>query len=152
LQDRVLIDKPNSMAASADPPAAALAWLKDLDQPMTYAALSEHTRIPPATLWHRKHGRASRRDAAAQRQYLTPSEEKGLVDYILATKKRGFCVPAKLLPYLAFAIVRRRSTTFQILASETKLKPPGKNWSKAFYKRHPELIRRRNKPLGMGAI
>ena len=45
------------MAATADPPAAALAWLGGSGQPMTYVALSEHTRIPASTLWYRKNGR-----------------------------------------------------------------------------------------------
>jgi hypothetical protein len=103
------------MAEIADPPAAALAWVEDLDQPLTYAALSQCTRVPASTLWHRKNGRACRRKAAAKRQYLTPSEEDGLEDYLLETYKRGFRVPKKLLPYLAFTIVRRRSSTFQTL-------------------------------------
>jgi hypothetical protein len=42
--------------------------------------LSEHARVPPAMLWHRTE---EPRDAAAQRQYLTPFEEKCLVDYTL---------------------------------------------------------------------
>ena len=84
------------MAETADPPAAALAWVKDLDQPLTYAALSQCTRVPASTLWHRKNGRACRRKAAAKRQYLTPSKEDGLEDYLLETYKRGFRVPKKL--------------------------------------------------------
>ena len=135
------------MAATADPPAAALVWAKDLNQPLTYSALSQHTGIPASTLWHRKHGRASRRNAAAKRQYLTPSKEEGLVNYIRESKKKGFRVPSKLLRYLAFTIVRRRSSVFQTLANDTKLRPPGEDWSKVFLKRHRKLIGRRNKPL-----
>ena len=81
------------------------------------------------------------------RQYLTPSEEEGLEDYLLETHKRGFRVPKKLLPYLAFTIIRRRSSTIQTLLSDTMLKPPGEDWSNAFLKRHPKLIGKRNKPL-----
>lgn len=135
------------MAENADAPAAALAWLNDLDQPMTYAALSEHTRIPASTLRYRKNGRPSRRDAAAQRQYLTPSEEKGLVDYLLWAWKLGRPIPSKLLPSLAFAIVQRRSSTLQNIATNTTIKPPGKHWSRGFYRRHPELRGKRKRPL-----
>lgn len=135
------------MPTTADLPAAALAWLKDYDQTMTYAALPEHTRIPASTLWYRKHGRKCRRDAAAKGQYLTPTEEHGLVDSLLDSRRRGFDIPAKLIPYSTFTIARRRSSTFQTLLSDTELKPPGKNWSKAFLTRHPELTGRRNKPL-----
>lgn len=56
-------------------------------------------------------------------------------------------MPAKLLPYLAFSIVQRRSSTFQTLTSDTELKPPDKNWIKGFYKRHSELRGRRKTPL-----
>jgi hypothetical protein len=75
------------------------------------------------------------------------SEEKGLVDYLLWAWRLGRPLPSKLLPYLAFSVVRRRGSTIQNLASDTDLKPPGKHWIKGFYKRHPELRGRRNKPL-----
>jgi len=59
------------------------------------AALSESSHVPASTLWHRKHGRPSKGDAAAQKQYLTPSEEKALADYILRWAERGYPVPVK---------------------------------------------------------
>jgi hypothetical protein len=49
----------------------------------------------------------------------------------------GFPVRIKYLPSLAFIIKRQRSTTGKTI------KPPGKNWPKAFQRRHPELKSRK---------
>jgi hypothetical protein len=49
----------------------------------------------------------------------------------------GQPVRIKFLPSLAFSLARRRSTT------NKPIKPQGKNWSRAFEKRHPELKARR---------
>jgi hypothetical protein len=38
----------------------------------TYAALPESGSVPYSTLWHRAHGRRSRREKAESQQYLTP--------------------------------------------------------------------------------
>ena len=47
----------------------------------------------------------------------------------------GHPVRIKYIPSLAFSLARQRSTTID--------KPPGKNWARAFEKRHPELKARR---------
>jgi hypothetical protein len=78
----------------------------------TSAVLSESSYIPASTLWHREHGRLTRREVAAQKQYLTPSEEKAFTDYVLRMTERGYPVPVKLLRYLAWVIARRRSSIF----------------------------------------
>ena len=135
------------MPAPFDPVADAITLRENSCQPLSYAALSKSTGIPSATLCHRQNGRMTRQAAAAHRQYLTPTEEDGLEDYILDAKKRGIRIPNKSLPYLASNIVRRRSSTFQTLASETDVKPPGQDWIKAYLKRHPGLIGRRSKAL-----
>lgn len=46
----------------------------------------------------------------------------------------------KHIPLLVFSVARQRPTN-------KPPKPPGKNWAKAFEKRHPELKARRNNPL-----
>jgi hypothetical protein len=38
-----------------------------------------------------------RREVAAQKQYLTPSEENALADYVLRMTERGYPAPVKLL-------------------------------------------------------
>ena len=50
-------------------------------------------------------------------------------------------VPIKYVPSLAFIIACRRSTT------DEAIKPLGKNWPKAFEKRHPELNSRKVKAV-----
>jgi hypothetical protein len=47
-------------------------------------------------------------------------------------------VRIKYIPSLAFTLARQRSTT-----TNNPIKPPGKNWARAFEKRHPELKARR---------
>jgi hypothetical protein len=115
------------MAEVMDAAGAVLATFRCSTEHETYAALSEISRVPASTLWHRDHGRPSRREVAAQKQYLTPSEEKALADYVLRMAKRGYPAPVKLLRYLAWVITRRRSSTFQIHTINDGVRPPGKN-------------------------
>jgi Tc5 transposase DNA-binding domain len=113
----------------------------------TSAVLSEFDHVPVSTLWHREYGRPTRREVAARKQYLTPSEEKALADYVLRMADRGYPVPVKLLRHLACVITRRRSSTFQIPANDDGVRSPGKNWPQGFYKRHLQLRPRRLKPI-----
>jgi hypothetical protein len=46
----------------------------------TYATLSGLSGVPVSTLWHRDHGRLSIQRKGAKQQYLTPQEEKALVN------------------------------------------------------------------------
>ena len=59
-----------------------------------------------------------------------PEEEKALVAYLLLMSNLGYPVRIKYITSLALTLVRQRSPT---------AKPPGKNWPRAFKKRHPEL-------------
>jgi hypothetical protein len=45
------------------------------------AVISYYSHVQDTTLWHWKHGRPLRREVAAQKHYLTPSEGKILADY-----------------------------------------------------------------------
>lgn len=105
--------------------------------PKTYVAQAKWGQVPYSTLYHRAHGRPSKKDKAIRQQYLNPSEEKALVKYLLRMRDLGFPVRIKYLPSLAFIIARQRSTTGRTI------KPPGKNWPKAFQQRHPELKSRK---------
>ena len=109
----------------------------------SYAALSERTGIPASTLWHRAHGRPSKQQNAANQQYLTPQEEKALLDHALRMANNGYPLPVKSLCSLALVIARRRSSNCQA----QHLRPPGKNWPQGFYKRHPELKARKLKTI-----
>ncbi|KAF2647885.1 DDE-domain-containing protein, partial [Lophiostoma macrostomum CBS 122681] len=54
-----------------------------VDEPRTYAALSEISNVPISTLNHRDRGRRSREELAQRQQYLTLEEEKALVKFLL---------------------------------------------------------------------
>jgi hypothetical protein len=100
-----------------------------------------------STLWRRAHGKPSRTDKAAKQQYLTPVEEKALLDYVLRTSERGYPLPVKFLRSLALVIARQRSSAFQTPTVDDGVRPPGKNWPQDFCKCHPELTARRVKAL-----
>jgi hypothetical protein len=76
-------------------------------------------------------------DKAQSQQYLTPWEESALVKFILQMSDLGRPVRIKHIPSLAFVATRGRPAT------NRPCKPPGKNWAKAFEKRHPETAARR---------
>jgi Tc5 transposase-like DNA-binding protein len=110
-------------------------------QPCTYRALARHGEIAYATVWHRAHGRRSKEEKARRQQYLTPAEEKALAQYLKRMADLGYPIPIKHLRSLAFSIARGRS------AANVAIKPPGKNWPKAFETRHPELKARKVKAV-----
>lgn len=56
---------------------------------------------------------------------------------MLLMSSLGHPVGIKFIPSLAFSIARRRSTAIK------PIKPPGKNWARAFEKRHTKLKARR---------
>jgi len=100
-----------------------------------------------STLWRHANGKPSWRDKAANQQYLTPREEKALLEYVLRMSERGYPLPVKFLRSLALVIARQRCSTFQVPAIDGGVRPPGKNWPQGFYKRHPELKAKRVKAL-----
>jgi hypothetical protein len=66
-----------------------------------------------------------------------------MVKFLLLMSSLGHPVRIKFLPSLAFSIARRRSS----VTTNDPIKPPGKNWPRAFEKRHPELKARRVKTM-----
>ncbi|KAK7179098.1 transposase [Paraphaeosphaeria sporulosa] len=109
-----------------------------VDLPQTWAARSEYAGVPLTTLYYRARGRPSEKEKAQHQQYLTPAEEKALVAFLLLMSKLGYLVRIKYIPSLALTLARQRSPT---------AKPPGKNWPRAFEKRHPELKARTVKAI-----
>ena len=80
-----------------------------------------------STLWRHARGKPSRRDKATKQQYLTPCEEKALLEYVLRMSERGYPLPVKFLSSLALVIARQRSSAFQIPTADDGIRPPGKN-------------------------
>jgi hypothetical protein len=108
--------------------------------PGSYAARAEDGEVAKSTFHARDHGRPSRKEKDQSQQYLTPSEEKAVVKFLLHMAKLGQPVRIKYMPSLAFCIASKRSTN-------RPLKPPGRNWPQPFERRHPELKARRVKAL-----
>jgi hypothetical protein len=75
--------------SSADPATAVLTNLCDPTDRITYSALSELASVPVSTLRNRAHERQSKREKAVKQQYLTPQEEKALVNHILRMSRNG---------------------------------------------------------------
>jgi hypothetical protein len=101
----------------------------------------EETEVPYHTRWYReRRGRPSMKEKAQSQQYLSPPEEKALVDFILRMSAVGTPIRVKYIPALAFCIARRRATN-------RPTEPPKKNWPQAFRRRHPQIKSRNNKPM-----
>jgi hypothetical protein len=103
-----------------DPATAALQSCANVEN-INITALAKGHGVPMTTVWHRHHGRATGRDRGAKQQYLTPSEEKALTNFLLQWSDYGNPVRIKFLRSLAFSIARQRSP-----ANEA-IKPPGRN-------------------------
>jgi hypothetical protein len=106
--------------------AAPKAWPRG-KKLLSYAGLSKSTGVPASTLWRRARGKPSRKEKAANQQYLTPQEEQALVEYVLRMANNGYPLPVKFLRSLAWIIARQRSSNVLIPASNTTVRPPGKN-------------------------
>jgi hypothetical protein len=81
-----------------------------------------------STRWRHVRGKPTRSDKAAGQQYLTPSEEKAVVEYALGMYERGFPIPVKFLGTIAHIIKRQRSSIFQPFTTVDGIGPPDKNW------------------------
>ncbi|KAH5617491.1 hypothetical protein HBI23_255680 [Parastagonospora nodorum] len=103
----------------------------------SYRTLADHGGVPRSTLHRRDHGGPSDKDKADSQLYLKPWEESALVKFILHMSDLSQPVRIKYIPALAFVATRVRPP------ADRPLKPPGKNWPKAFEKRHPEIAARR---------
>ena len=55
----------------------------------TYSALAKHGNVARSTLHLRACGRRSKEEQSQSQQYLTPSEEKAVVKFLLHMSNRG---------------------------------------------------------------
>jgi hypothetical protein len=109
--------------------------------PRSYRALADHSNVPRSTLHDRAQGQRSIEAKAQSQQYLTPYEEKAMIDFILQMSALGTPVRIKYISSIAFTVASGRPE------HDRPQKPPGKNWAKALEKRHPELKAKRVKAL-----
>lgn len=87
------------------------------------------------TLQHCARGRRSLQEKAAGQQYLRPCEETALVRFLLQQNVIGQPVRIKHVRSIACSLACQRSST------EKPSKPPGKNWSHSFCKRHVDVLK-----------
>ena len=125
----VHMDRASQVLAQSLPP----------DIPRTWAALSEWSGVPLTTLYYRAHRRQSIQEKTQGQQYLAPEDEKALVTFLLLMSDLGQPVRVKYILSLAFNIARQRF----FVTTDHLIKPPNKNWPRAFEKRNPELKTRR---------
>jgi hypothetical protein len=107
----------------------------------SFRTIADHTDVPRSTLHARARGRRSIKAKAQSQQYLTPAEEKAVVDFVLQMSALGTPMRIKYIPSIAFTVTRGRPEP------DRPLKPPGKNWAKSLEKRHPEIKARKVKAL-----
>ena len=93
--------------------------------PRTFDAMLKRSNVPLSTLHYRAHGRRSIEEKAQSQQYLTPCEEKAVVEFMLQMDDLGQPVRIKYLSQLAFSITRRRPTADRPSKPPTDMpKPP----------------------------
>jgi hypothetical protein len=123
----IIMDKARQVLARGVPPGVR----------RSYRTLADHGGVARSTLHRRDHDGPSDKDKADSQLYLKPWEESALVKFILHMSDLGQPVRIKYIPALAFVATRARPP------ADRPHKPPGKNWPKAFEKRHPETAVRR---------
>ena len=113
--------------------AKALAGLRDGTYTTPYKA-SKATGAPIRTLYRRVNGTKSINESRIPQQLLSPSEERALVGWILRAAATGHPVTHSFLRELAEEIRKPR-----IIDENTIVRPLGKDWTKRFMRRNPEL-------------
>lgn len=106
-------------------------------------------QVPASTQWHCEHGRRSMKAKAISQQYLSPQDEEALKKFVLRSARNGYPVRVKYLPQLAQAIALQRCSRFQSIDADRIIRAPSKNWTQAFYARHPVLKSTRVKPIDL---
>ncbi|GAB7336708.1 hypothetical protein MBLNU13_g10373t1 [Cladosporium sp. NU13] len=124
-----------------DKASKALAQRLPASVPRSFRTIADQTNVPRSTLHARARGRRSIEAKAQSQQYLTPAEEKAMVDFVLQMSALGTPVRIKYIPSIAFTVTRGRPE------SDRPIKPPGKNWAKSLEKRDPEIKARKVKAL-----
>lgn len=124
-----------------DKASQALAQGPPSSVPRSFRSIADHSDVARSTLHARARGRPSLAAKAQSQQYLTPFEEKAMVNFIIQLSDLGTPVRIKYIPSIAFSVARGRPE------GKRPLKPPGKNWAKWLENRHPELKAKKVKAL-----
>src|ERR1700679_601399 len=79
----------------------------------SYRNIAKYSGVAHTTLHHRARGRRSRQAKDQDQQYLTPSEEKALIKFLLHMSDHGQPVRIKYIASLAFSIASHRPITYK---------------------------------------
>lgn len=108
----------------------------------TYNYLSRSSGARRSSIAHRNAGRQSIREAAYDRQSLTYEEEEVIASCLLSVAQSGYRLPETFLQKIAHHVKRQRNSielVHQYNPKKDDVTIPGRNWSAAFFKRHPTL-------------
>ena len=111
----------HDISMQMDKASNALAQRLPVSVPRSFRTIADHTDVPRSTLHARARGRRSLEAKAQSQQYLTPSEEKAMVDLVLQMSDLGTPVCIKYIPSMFLSVTRGRSE------SDRPPKSPGKN-------------------------
>ena len=126
--------------ATMDPASQELTLELPLNVRKSISARARHGNVPRTTVHYRHRGRPSKKAKHGNQQYLSPADEKALVDFLLRISTGGSPIRIKYIPSLAFCIAHRRVSNWP-----TEL--PSKDWPQASRRRHPETKSRNNKSM-----
>ena len=110
-----------ALTMQMDKASKALAQGLPTSVPRSYRALADHSNVPRSTLHDCARGQRSIEAKAQSQQYLTPFEEKAMINFILQMSALGAPVRVKYIPSIAFTVARGRPE------HNRPSKPPGKN-------------------------
>ena len=91
--------------------------------PRSYRALADHSNVPRSTLHDRAQGQRSIEAKAQSQQYLTPYEEKAMIDFILQMSALGTPVRIKYISSIAFTVASGRPERDRPQSRQAKIGP-----------------------------
>ncbi len=104
----------------------------------TYREAELECKVPRSTIHGRKHGRKTKAESAAERQKLTPLEERSLIEHIQRLHAAGYPPKRSAVREMANTLIRCRKGSSSVELSRDE--EVGQHWAGVFYKRHPELM------------
>jgi hypothetical protein len=106
-----------------DKASKALAQRLPASVPRSFRTIEDHTGIPHSTLHARARGGRSIEAKAQSQQYLTPAEEKAMVDFVLQMSTLGTPVRIKYIPSIAYTVARGRREPTDRLSRRARTGP-----------------------------
>ena len=96
------------------------------------AETARRNHVPPSSLYHRTHGRPTRRRGHASQQRMSVEEEEALADTLVRLVTQGSSPSLALLSHMAHSMLKAREGAQE--------EPMGKHWASRFIKRHSDKL------------